>query len=76
MYVWGVSDEGPENGCGPDLMDQTAGGGPAKQGSGVCVCVRESSKILSLQRRGLCVSKTVSDVLWKRKLQEKRVPSC
>lgn len=36
---------------------------------GVCVC--ESSKILSLQRPGLCVSRTVSDVLWKRKLQGK-----
>lgn len=35
---------------------------------GVC----ESSKILSLQRPGLCISKAVSDVLWKRKLQGKK----
>lgn len=31
----------------------------------------ESSKILSLQRPGLCVSMAVFDVLWKRKLQGK-----
>lgn len=73
MYVWGVSDEGPENGCGPDLKHQRrlekepdGRGGAAKQGWGC-----ESSKILSLQRPGLCVSMAVSDALWKRKLQEK-----
>lgn len=40
MYVWGVSDEGPENGCGPDLKHQRRlekepdGRGAAKQGGG------------------------------------------
>lgn len=42
--------------------------GHAKQGRGEGC---ESSKILSLQRPGLCVSMAVSDVLWKRKLQGK-----
>lgn len=75
MYVWGVSDEGPENGCGPDLTDQKRlekepdSRGAAKQGGVEGGC--ESSKTLSLQRPGLCVSTAVSDVLWKRKLQEK-----
>lgn len=32
----------------------------------------KSSKILSLQRPGLCISMAVSDVLWKRKLQGKK----
>lgn len=70
MYVWGVSDEGPENGCGPDLKHQRRlekepdGRGAAKQGG-------RRGRCEALQRLGLCVSMAVSDVLWKRKLQEK-----